>query len=182
MPDTRRAGVAEALVALTSVALVSGCGASSTATSTLHVTRLANAKTGAVSLSGGWVLAPEGAAMANMPGMDQGSVPLVAVYGDLRDAGSTPVALTKVIAPRGARAQLHVTSAGSTSGTMRRVDRLEIPAGQVRRLTPGGAHVMISGLHPSPVAGKTLTLIFVFSNGAKMTVRMPVIAAEDRPS
>lgn len=181
MPDARRLGSLGVCAALAASVFVSGCGASSTTTSTLHATRLAAAKAGDVSLSAGWVLAPQGAAMANMPGMDQGKAPLVAVYGDLHDGGSTPVALTKVIAPRGSRAQLHVSSGGTTSATMRQVDRITIPAGQVRHLAPGGAHVMITGLHPSPVAGGSLTLTFVFSNGARMTVRMPVIAAEDRP-
>ena len=165
-------------------ALLSSCG-SSTTSSSLHVTQLATGHAANLSLTDAWVLAPEdGGGMADMPGMSDmdGSAPMVAAYGVLHNDAGRADALTGVTAPDGAHAQLHVTTQGTTSGTMKEVADLGIPAGGERRLAPGGAHVMITGLRPVPKAGETVRLTFVFRSGARISATLPVISAENRPS
>jgi len=178
MREVRRLLGAVAVAVL--LTTVGACG-SSTTTNDVQITQLANAKSGDLSLTSGWVLEPEGGSMADMPGMSAGET-MVAAYGIFQNAGVKADALTSVVAPDGATAQLHVTKDDATSGTMSRVASLSVPAGGQLTLKPGGTHVMLTGLKPLPKAGDHVTLTFVFRSGARITVPLPVIPPSERPS
>jgi len=181
MPDRGRRLLLALPIGLLAVVMLAGCG-SSTTSSSLQVTQLATGHGGKLSLTDAWVLAPEGGDMADMPGMDHSSTPMVATYGVFHNSAAKADALISVVAPKGARAQLHITTEGSTSGTMKEVSSLSVPPGGERTLSPGGAHIMIIGLKPAPKAGSSVTLTFSFRSGSRITATLPVISAENRPS
>jgi len=181
MREPRRFLALLAVLALIGV-LTSACGGSGTTSGHLQVTQLASDSSGDISLTSGWVLAPEGSEMADMPGMDHTTDPMVAAYATFHNGADRPDAIVKVLAPAGARAQLHTTTSTGTSGSMQPVSRLVVPAGAELTLEPGGDHVMLTGLHPVPTAGSTVRLTFVMRSGARLAVTLPVIAAADRPA
>jgi len=77
-------------------------------------------------------------------------------------------------------AELHESSSEGGLMRMRPVDALELPAGQVVELKPGGFHAMLLGLYdPLPVGSTVpLTLTFKDRDGARSTQS---VAAEVRP-
>ncbi len=57
---------------------------------------------------------------------------------------------------------------------MRRVDRIDIPAGERIVLKPGGLHIMLIGLKQDLAPGDALDLTLVYDNGARQSIEIPV--------
>ena len=59
---------------------------------------------------------------------------------------------------------------------MRPVPAVPIPAGQMVTFTPGGAHIMLTGLKQKLVAGQSFPLTLTFAHAAPVTVDVKVRA------
>ncbi|ODC04694.1 hypothetical protein BFW38_15325 [Terasakiispira papahanaumokuakeensis] len=66
----------------------------------------------------------------------------------------------------------HIMSEGVMR--MRRLTRIELPAGQTVKLEPGGLHLMLIGLKQIPAEGDTVQLNLQLDNGEVIEVLTPV--------
>ena len=102
-------------------------------------------------------------ARATAPGQNTASV-----YFDLtsdRDA-----ALVAAGSPVAGRAELHATTVDNGVMRMRPLARVDLPAGQTVRLTPGGMHLMLLDLKQPLKAGDKLPLVLsIQSTGSSLT-------------
>jgi periplasmic copper chaperone A len=57
---------------------------------------------------------------------------------------------------------------------MRKVEKIDLPAGQPVSLQPGGLHVMLIGLQQELVPDQSVTIHLVFDDGSKKEVQAPV--------
>ena len=77
--------------------------------------------------------------------------------------------------------QIHVMSMQDGIMRMRRLDVLDLPAGRVIRLAPGGTHLMLAGLkHPLRAGGTVELSLTVTDAGGEMRVvrlNLPVVDA-----
>jgi hypothetical protein len=58
---------------------------------------------------------------------------------------------------------------------MRRVDGIDVPAGEGAKLQPGGYHVMFMGLHKPMEEGTTFPLTLIFEKGGEVELVVPVM-------
>ncbi|HET9380522.1 MAG TPA: copper chaperone PCu(A)C [Streptomyces sp.] len=91
--------------------------------------------------------------------------------------GGTDDALTSVTS----RAAGEVTVHETVGGTMRRADRLTIPAHGRLVLESGGNHLMFDRLKERPEEGETVSVELRFAHSDPVTVDMPVKPATYRP-
>jgi copper(I)-binding protein len=57
---------------------------------------------------------------------------------------------------------------------MRRVGKIELPAGATIGLQPGGLHVMLIGLQQKLVPGEEVPITLLFEDGSKQQIDVPV--------
>jgi copper(I)-binding protein len=98
----------------------------------------------------------------------------------MRLRSATDTTLVAVASGFAKIAELHQSSSEGGLMRMRPVDALELPAGQVVELKPGGLHVMLLGLDDPLPVGSTVPLMLTFKSrdGARSTQS---VAAEVRP-
>lgn len=147
--------VAAATLALAALA---GCGDDTDTTA-------APAETGEVVISDGWVRATEGtddptmtAAFMQIKNETDGQVTLV--------GGSTEVA---------GMTEIHEMVMKDGAMVMQKIEGgLEIPAGELVVLQPGGNHVMLMDMQQDLAAGDEVELTLEFADGESETVTLPV--------
>ena len=147
---------------------------------TLRVPRLASvllvampvcaalAQASPVQVSGAWV-------RATAPHQDEAAAYLTLTS---RDADR----LTGIASAQAGMAMLHTTShehgvgpQGADVMRMREVDGVDLPAGQAVALSPGGTHVMLSGLQAPLKAGQSVTLTLSFAHSPPVQVQARVL-------
>jgi periplasmic copper chaperone A len=103
-----------------------------------------------------------------------------AVYLRIVNHASSPDRLMAASTPVAARTDLHMTVHEGNVARMRRLETVEIPAGETVAFEPGGAHVMLSGLHAPLREGDRFDLTLEFEAAGTITVEVPVrsVAAE----
>ncbi|MCC6171148.1 MAG: copper chaperone PCu(A)C [Gammaproteobacteria bacterium] len=107
---------------------------------------------------------------ATAPGASVGAGFLVITNPGKADelvSGSSPVA---------ERVELHSSRLEGGIMKMRKLERLEIPAGGVVRLEPGALHLMLVGLRQPLVEGTTVPLTLRFGSAGELTVQLKVEA------
>lgn len=57
---------------------------------------------------------------------------------------------------------------------MRRIDRIELPAGEMVMLQPGGLHVMLLGLKQTLAPGALVDLTLIYNDGERVVIQAPV--------
>jgi copper(I)-binding protein len=57
---------------------------------------------------------------------------------------------------------------------MRRIEKIEVPAGETVSLKPGGLHVMLIGLKQPLEPGEAVDLTLIFEDGSRTPVQAPV--------
>ena len=81
-------------------------------------------------------------------------------------------------------ADAHVHATAMLDGVMRMlpVDALELSGGATTPLTPGGLHIMLTGLHAPLIAGETFDLTLTFGQAGTIVIEVPVgdVAAMSR--
>ncbi len=123
---------------------------------------IASARAGELDVVGGWVTEPVG------------NVQTAAAYFTVRNAGGTADRLRGVATPVAARAELHDHIVENGVTKMRRVPQVAIPANETVHLSPGGMHVMLTGLKRPLKAGERVPLTLAFQRAGKVTVELPV--------
>ena len=91
-------------------------------------------------------------------------------YMVLANHGPVADALEKVESPLAARVEMHSSSMSGGVMTMRREDRVEVPAGGRTTFGPGAYHLMLIGLTRTLKAGDQAPATLSFASGAKVKV------------
>ena len=142
-----------ALVILAGAALV-GCAVGSTSAPSVAAPVVSEA----------WVRLPTGSDQAT------------AAYFTVTNPASTADVLLGVSSQMASACQLHETAMDNSGMTgMHMVDRLEIPAGSMMRLEPGGYHLMMTGVSPLKV-GSNVELDLTFQRAGVVKVMAEVRA------
>jgi periplasmic copper chaperone A len=97
-----------------------------------------------------------------------------AVYLTIVNHASSPDRLTAASTPVAARTDLHMTIHDGDVARMRRLETVAIPAGETVAFSPGGAHVMLSGLTAPLREGDRLSLTLEFETAGSITLEVPV--------
>lgn len=103
-----------------------------------------------------------------------------AAYVTLRNGGDQADALVTVATSAADTAELHSVSMQDGIMRMRPVAAVELPAGEVVALEPGGYHVMLVGLHRPLTEGDSVGLTFRLRSGRTLELRAPVRRAPRR--
>jgi len=85
-----------------------------------------------------------------------------------------PDRLTGVSTPVAELAQLHSTTMEGGVMKMRRLEGLDLPAGQSIRLEPGATHIMLLGLTDTLRPGQSFPLTLTFEKAGKREVTVSV--------
>jgi periplasmic copper chaperone A len=93
-----------------------------------------------------------------------------AVYLTLVNSSATPDALLSAATDAAATVEVHESYMESTMAKMRRVARIEVPAGQSVELKPGGYHIMLIDLTRDLTPGQSVQLTLTFQRAGKVPV------------
>ncbi|MEA3276917.1 MAG: copper chaperone PCu(A)C [Pseudomonadota bacterium] len=96
------------------------------------------------------------------------------VFMALANGSGGDHALTGAESPACDAVEVHTHTSEDGMMKMRRVDRVDLPAGETVRFEPGGLHLMLIGLKQQLVPGQQLDLTLVFEDGSRMPVEVPV--------
>ena len=95
-------------------------------------------------------------------------------YLVIENRGGDPVELVAVATEAAAQAEIHVMEYKDDRMTMRRVAKLEIPAGEEIALKPGGTHLMLMELRQPLRDGDEVELALRFDDGKEKRIQMTV--------
>lgn len=93
-----------------------------------------------------------------------------AAYVTITNSGSNADRLTAVDAPGAGSVEIH--TAGMENGVMRmrRLEGLDIPAGETVAMAPGGYHIMIIDVEEPVQVGSTVPLTLTFETAGNVTI------------
>jgi len=118
------------------------------------------AQTGELVVKDAWARATPGAAQTAAA-----YVTIVSATGDRLTAAATPVAQ---------KTELHTMTMDGNVMKMRQVDGIDLPAGKTVTLTPGGYHIMLTGLAQPLTEGQTFPLTLTFDKAGTRQVTVAV--------
>lgn len=101
-----------------------------------------------------------------------------AIFLTLRNAGTADDALIAAKSDKAKHVEIHESAVDETTGTMkmRKIDTLEIKAGEETKLVPGGYHIMLMGLDAPLAEGGTFDLTLDFEKAPDLVVPVGIIA------
>ncbi|AIV35439.1 copper chaperone PCu(A)C [Streptomyces sp. CCM_MD2014] len=102
---------------------------------------------------------------------------MAAGFLTITNEGDTADELTSVTSEAG-----EVTVHETVEGTMKEVDRLEVPAHGQLVFKSGGNHLMFEKLKRQPKQGQSVAVELHFAHSDPVTVKMPVKAATYQPT
>jgi copper(I)-binding protein len=103
----------------------------------------------------------------------------------MRIVSTVDAKLVAVSSPVAGSAEIHWMKMEDGTMRMRSIDALDLPAGQVVELAPGGYHVMLFGLKQALAAGDRIAITLDFETATGQKMQMPVSAevrARDDPA
>jgi periplasmic copper chaperone A len=108
-----------------------------------------------------------------------------AAYMRIINLGQTPLKLIGAFSPIATQIEPMITTRHERNGQeimgMESVSNLEIPAGSVLELKPGGNHLMLMGLTSHPKEGERVKLTLRFAPGdQRLDVELPVFKQEPK--
>ena len=110
----------------------------------------------------------------DMGGMSMGRVS--GMYMVIENIGDSDDTLIAAASPISNMVQIHQTTVTDGVAQMGELENgLEIPAGSVAELRPGGYHVMLMDLTADLVEGETITITLIFASGTEITLEVPII-------
>ncbi|MES9844346.1 MAG: copper chaperone PCu(A)C [Candidatus Sedimenticola sp. PURPLELP] len=83
-------------------------------------------------------------------------------------------ALVSAESPVSKVVELHTHTMDEGMMKMRRVEKIDLPAGQTVTLKPGGLHVMLIGLHQDLKPGENVDVTLIFEDGSKTQLQAPI--------
>jgi copper(I)-binding protein len=102
--------------------------------------------------------------------------PNSAAFMQLNNSGTENRALISAKSNISDVVELHTHINDNGMMRMRRVDKIDIKAGDITVLKPGGLHVMFIGLKQVLTAGEQVNLELVFDDDSHVTLALPVKA------
>jgi periplasmic copper chaperone A len=108
--------------------------------------------------------------------------PNSAVFLTLTNGSPQARALVAGMSPMAEVVELHTHIHEDGMMRMRRVERIEVPAGGSVSLEPGGLHLMLIGLKADLAPGDQVDLTLSFDDGTQTEVLAPVRKAEPKMS
>ena len=106
--------------------------------------------------------------------------PGVAYFG-IHNHGATADRLISARAAGVGKIELHQATQTDGIMSMAPVDALEIPAGGMAHLGPGGLHLMMFDIDPPLKAGDTLEMILIFETAGEVAITVPVSRTMGEP-
>ncbi|MBK1718285.1 copper chaperone PCu(A)C [Thiocystis violacea] len=100
--------------------------------------------------------------------------PNSAVFMAILNRGASDRALVGAESPAAKVVELHTHVHEDGMMRMRRVERIDLPAGETVTLKPGGLHVMLIGLKGDLQPGDSVELTLIHDDGEKIQVKAPV--------
>ncbi|MBK1631046.1 hypothetical protein CKO31_09900 [Thiohalocapsa halophila] len=97
-----------------------------------------------------------------------------AAFMVLRNTGDSDRALVAAESTAADTVELHTHTMDDGMMQMRRIERIELPAGEAVTLAPGGLHVMLIGLAEQLQPGMDVALTLIFDDGARQSITAPV--------
>ncbi len=97
-----------------------------------------------------------------------------AAFMTVKNAGATADRLVAAKASIAKKVELHTHKMVEGVMMMRRIDGVDVPAGGMAMLKPGGHHVMFMGLHAPLKEGQTFPLTLVFKNAGEITSQVMI--------
>ena len=104
--------------------------------------------------------------------------PNSAVFMTLTNPSNQARALVAATSPAAQTVELHTHTNDNGVMRMRRIERIEVPAGGNVQLAPGGLHVMLIGLTGNLAPGDEVALDLSFDDGTQTQVQAPVRTIE----
>jgi len=104
-----------------------------------------------------------------------------AAYFGIHNHGAAADRLIGARAGGVGKIELHQAEQKDGIMTMAPVDGLEIPAGGMAHLGPGGLHLMLFGIDPPLKEGGTLEMILIFEAAGEVAITVPVSKAMGDP-
>ena len=92
----------------------------------------------------------------------------------LHNTGEKGGALTGASSPVAEVVELHTHTMEDGMMRMRKVEKIDLPAGEVVKLQPGGLHVMLIGLKQKLIPDEKVQLTLIFEDGSSKQVEAPV--------
>ncbi|MGH6911066.1 MAG: copper chaperone PCu(A)C [Phenylobacterium sp.] len=89
-------------------------------------------------------------------------------YLVVANGGKAADTLVRVESPVAARVEMHSSSMAGGVMSMKREDRVPVPAGGQAAFAPGGYHLMLIGLTKTLKAGDKVPATLTFASGAKL--------------
>ncbi|QTF92834.1 copper chaperone PCu(A)C [Halomonas sp. BM-2019] len=106
-------------------------------------------------------------------------VPHAAAYVDIRVEGDTPAALVGATTPASDSVELHDMQMDGGVMRMRRVERIEVPAGTLQTMRPGGGyHLMLMDLKAPLRLGERFPMTLEFAERGEVEVEVWVQGAD----
>ncbi|WP_119678714.1 copper chaperone PCu(A)C [Indioceanicola profundi] len=143
----------------------------------------------AVALVSAGILAPIAAWAADRPAVEQAwarpTTSMAKAGGAflvIRDVSGEGDRLVSASSPVAEKTELHTHSMENGVARMRPVgEPLELPAGGVLEMLPGGNHVMFIGLNERLAPGATVPLTLSFERAGEVEVEVRVLKAGEKP-
>jgi periplasmic copper chaperone A len=104
--------------------------------------------------------------------------PNSAAFMGLTNGTGEDRALVGAESPTADVVELHTHVMDGGMMRMRRVDKIDLPAGQTVTLKPGGLHIMLIGLKGQLKPGERIDLTLIYDDGGRVSVTAPVRAIE----
>lgn len=100
--------------------------------------------------------------------------PNSAAFMMLSNDGAADRALTGASSTAAEVVELHTHTMVDGMMRMRRIERIQLPAGKARVLEPGGLHLMLIGLTRDLAPGDKVALTLRFDDGSEVQLEAPV--------
>ncbi len=100
--------------------------------------------------------------------------PNSASFLTVMNSSDKATSLVAASSPAAKVVELHNHTMNNGMMQMRRVDKIDVPAGQTIKLEPGGYHVMMIGLLQDLKPGDNIEVTMTFGDGSKKTITVPV--------
>ena len=88
--------------------------------------------------------------------------------------GDTADRLLSVASPRAPKVEMHSMTMQGEVMRMREIEAIDVPAGGTVKLSPGGLHLMLTGLASPLKAGESVPLALTFEKAGVKTIVVPV--------
>jgi len=100
--------------------------------------------------------------------------PNSAAFMEIKNGGGVDHSLVSGSSPVSEVVELHTHTMEGGMMRMRRIDKIDLPAGQEVSLKPGGLHVMLIGLKQPLAPEGSVPITLRYEDGSEVTVKAPV--------